>query len=198
MTTLHVLRKDLRHHARWLAAWALVCASPLAVLAVPDDALTMRIAINTLGPALRIVLFLVLVAMVVHDDPLVDSTAFWLTRPIGSKALLCSKLLFVGLALVVPAAIADVVLVAASGLVRDQVLLAVPEVLLEWTLWAAGVLVLAALTSTLTGMLVACLQVGVLWLQSTRTRSHRRCSPCRSPSTSGMRTSPDSSTPPWS
>lgn len=160
----HVLGKDVRRHVLWLVAWLAVCAGPLAALGLPDDALMTRVAINTAAPAVRLALFLMLVQMVVHEDPLVDSTAFWLTRPIGGRALLGGKLLFVAVLLVLPAVAADVALIGVTGLASRQVWLAIPEIALEWTLWASAMFALASLTSTFRGVLGVALRVAILWV----------------------------------
>jgi hypothetical protein len=159
-TVLHILRKDVRRHALWLVVWLGVCASPLAVLALPDNAVVGRVAINMASPAIRLVVFLLL-GRWSSTETLVDSTAFWLTRPIGGQALLwasssssCSC---------PPVMAADVALVAATGLASRHLWLAVPEIALEWTLWASGMFMLAALTSTFRGLLGAALRIALLW-----------------------------------
>jgi hypothetical protein len=161
---LHVFRKDVRRHALWLLAWTVVCASPLAVLFLPDDTMLSRVTINTIAPVVRLVLFLGLVQMVVHEDALVDASAFWVTRPIGARALLAAKLLFVAVLLVLPAVAADVALIAATGLVGNRIALAIPEILLEWSLWAGAMFVLASLTSSFRGLVGAATRVIGLWL----------------------------------
>jgi hypothetical protein len=161
-TALHQLRRDVRRHALWLAAWAVLCVLPLGVLVLPNDETTMRALLNTVAPALRFVVFVLLTVLVVHEDPLVGSTAFWLTRPVGWRALFGSKLLFVGGLLVLPVAVADVVQMAATGVGTAYVLLAIPEIAFDWIVSGASVLALATLTATVPGFLGAILLLALL------------------------------------
>jgi hypothetical protein len=161
-TAVHQLRKDVRRHARWLAVWAALCILPLGAFALPANATMAHAALAGIAPALRFVVFVVLTVLVVHEDPLVDSTAFWLTRPIGAGPLLASKLLFVGVLLLLPVVAVDVVYVTCAGVGTPYVLLAIPEIALDWTVWGTGVFALATLTTTLPGFLGAGFKVALL------------------------------------
>jgi hypothetical protein len=159
---LHVCRKDALRFRLWLLAYLVACLSPFAVSALPFE--PARVVIGNLVPFVRLGLFLLLVAMVVQEDPLVDPAAFWPTRPIGGGALFAGKLLFIGGLLVLPAAICDLVQVAVAGLAWKHLMLAVPEILLDWSMWAAGMAMAAAFTTTLAGILGVGLRMALLWL----------------------------------
>jgi len=174
-TVMHQVRKDVRRHAPWLLAWAAVCILPLVALGIPADSISSRLAVNTIAPAVRVLLFAVLVALVVHEDPVVGSTAFWMTRPISGRALLAGKLVFVAMLLVLPAVSVDVAQVTSAGIGSRYVALAIPEITLNWVVYGACVLALASLTSTLSGMIGVALTVVVLasflwWLPSLMAR----------------------------
>ena len=98
-------------------------------------------------PMLQFVLMVVIIPMVIQHDPLVDTRAFWLTRPISRPALLAGKLLFLGVVIILPVVLGEMVVLAGSGLDQRHVLLAVPEVLLEVTASTCVIGVLAAFTS---------------------------------------------------
>src|SRR6185503_20333976 len=99
---------------------------------------------------------------VVHEDPATNSGAFWLTRPVSGASMWAAKVFFVFLVLVVPVAAVETVLLSLSGIGTKLVALAIPEIVLEWSVWATGLLVLAAITSSLAGMLPALLGAGAL------------------------------------
>jgi hypothetical protein len=168
---MHILRKDVRRYAWWIVAWAGTCAlviardvvmevltpiangndlpTPLRILAMVGD------AIAWISPLVRTLLFVLLVPMVVHEDTLVDSRAFWLTRPIGGRKLLLGKLVFVVLVLVLPGIAAEIAELAVGGAHARQIALAAPEIALEWSLWAASLFALSSLTGSFPGLLVA-------------------------------------------
>jgi len=148
-------KKDVRQNRLVIGLWLAALAIP-AVLGVLVPATTGKPAlwniyqlVAMLAPALRFILMLVLIPLVIQQDPLVDSRAFWLTRPISRRMLLASKALFLGLVILLPVILGEVVVLAGSGLGLRHVLLAVPEVLLEVTASALLISVLAAFTSNL-------------------------------------------------
>jgi hypothetical protein len=178
-TAVHVLRKDVRRHAWWLCVWFLACVTPFVLRAVTlnwagiaaqkrEPTGTELAIIVTKGaillacPWVQLALFTMLIVLVVHEDPIVDSTAFWMTRPIGGQRLVAGKLLFVGGLLVLPAVAGDVAEIALTALGWRYVLLAVPQVVLEWTLWASGIMALASLTTTTRGFMATLFRVGLL------------------------------------
>ena len=158
---LHILRKDFRHVAVLLGAWFLLTVLASGV-AVPF--------LNSLGPeridrqsALALFVLVVaetlvlatLISRLVHDDSIVGSTAFWLSRPISRGILLASKMLFVGLAIVLPQKL--VLLYATNHLTAGDYL---PpgydwqHIVLYYTPGAVYLLLTAVLTPSLPRMLL--------------------------------------------
>lgn len=168
---MHVLRKDARRYAWWLVAWVATCLlaivrehvvaaldpivngdfpTPLRMLAMAVDAMAW------ISPLMRTLLFVLLIPMVVHEDSLVDSRAFWITRPIGGRRLLFGKLAFVVLLVVLPGVATEVAELVVDGAHARQIALATPEIVLEWSLWAGSLIALASLTASFPGLFVAC------------------------------------------
>lgn len=102
--TWHIVKKDLRSLKWPLAVWALVIVIKLAI------GVALLTANGSEGAEwfLRLDMFaklmaglegvcFVLVAALIHEDRLVGTTSFWMTRPISGARLLRAKLLTVGL-----------------------------------------------------------------------------------------------------
>ena len=104
--------------------------------------------LTTLVPLLQTILLLVIVPLLLHEEPLVGTTAFWFTRPIDGWMLFKSKMLFVVALLILPPLLTELVVLAVHGAGAQQVALAVPEILLEDGKFLVYVIVLAALTQT--------------------------------------------------
>jgi len=165
-TALHVFRKDARRFRSWLALWLALVAMPLVLRAIgplgsfpfmfPSALLSTVVALATL------LLFAILIVLVVHEDPATSSGAFWLTRPVSPTSMWAAKVLFVLVMLVVPVSAVETILLALAGIGTKLVALAIPEILLEWAVWATAVLVLASITSSLAGMIPSLLGAGAL------------------------------------
>lgn len=103
----HFFKRDLRR-AWWLySIWCLVYAAEglIAVSSPPKLGglfATAMVRSLVLFPVLHVLVLVVLVAQLVHEDPLVGSTAFWLTRPVSRSALFLSKAAGLGLAVFIP------------------------------------------------------------------------------------------------
>ncbi len=104
--------------------------------------------LTTLVPLLQTILLLVMVPLLLHEEPLVGTTAFWFTRPIDGRMLFKSKMLFAVALLIVPPLLTEVVVLGVHGASAMQVVLAVPEILLEDGKFLVYVIVLAALTQS--------------------------------------------------
>lgn len=93
---LHFLKRDLRRSWWLYSLWFLIYAAEAILTVSAPSKLTgfyatgMARALYFL-PLVHVLLLAILVPQVVHEDPLVGSTAFWLTRPISRLALLFSK-----------------------------------------------------------------------------------------------------------
>jgi hypothetical protein len=159
---LHVFKKDVRR-LRWaVVAWvAAIIARLILKTAGP------RLAFGTFGPQIaianlsdlllfvEILLLALIVSGLVHDEPLVGADAFWLTRPIGAKALLTAKLVFAAFFLIaVPTAAESIVIASVSG--GPQVALsAAPASAFNQTLWVSLLLAVATVTPSLMRFLVS-------------------------------------------
>jgi hypothetical protein len=153
--TFHQFRKDwarLRFSvALWLLLVLLQAALIIPGIAEPGEDLTLQIlfkVLNNLIPILQMILPIVIVPLLLHEEPLVGTTAFWFTRPIDGMMLFRSKMLFLGAVLVLPPFLTELVILGVHGASAQEVFLAVPEIALEQLNFLAYVSVLAALTQT--------------------------------------------------
>jgi hypothetical protein len=151
----HQFCKDCFHLRVPVTLWLLLVLVRAALItpgiAEPGNDLFLQMMfriLTTLVPLLQTILLLVLVPLLLHEEPLVGTTAFWFTRPIDGGALFKSKMLFVVGLLIVPPLLTEVVVLAVHGAAALQVALAVPEILLEDGKFLVYVVVLAALTQT--------------------------------------------------
>jgi tetratricopeptide (TPR) repeat protein len=87
----------------------------------------------------------VMVPLLVHEEPLVGTTAAWLTRPLSRPMLLASKAFFMATVLVLPPLVAELSVLALNG-ARSELALAAAEILLIQCALAAAVAALAAVT----------------------------------------------------
>lgn len=95
----HIVKKDFRRLWAPLSAWALLLAArgEVGVRVLRGDGMAgdgmfyFRIA-NTTLLWLDAVVCVLLIAALVHEDALVGSRTFWVTRPIGGGRLLAAKL----------------------------------------------------------------------------------------------------------
>ncbi|MBV8809140.1 MAG: hypothetical protein JO033_10745 [Acidobacteriaceae bacterium] len=153
--TLHIFRKDIRH-LRYEIAAALLIAAAFAFAGARRARDFSEPGANQ-GFAWGLLLFLlplawwILIARVVHDEPLPGDRQFWVTRPYAWKSLLGAKALFIAVFVHLPLLVADAVIIQAygfspihqlTGLLWTQVLLA-----------AAFVLPVAALSTLTAGLL---------------------------------------------
>lgn len=98
--TWHIVAKDLKRLAYPLVLWALlhVAEFSIGVHIIRGGVLTYESfekcrLLHYVLYAAQFAVGYVLVAALIHDDPLVGSTAFWPTRPISGIRLLCAKIL---------------------------------------------------------------------------------------------------------
>jgi len=153
--TLHQFQKDCVRLRLPIGLWLLLVLLQAALIilgvAEPGADLTLQIifkVLNNLVPILQMILPLVLVPLLIHEEPLVGTTAFWFTRPIDGMKLFKSKMLFITLILILPPFLTELFILAIHGASMDELFLAVPEILLEQLKFLAYVTVLAALTQT--------------------------------------------------
>lgn len=170
--TLHIVRADVR---RWGLLLALFVALTIGqrlleehgpVLALRDPAQAGLVESTLLTLALvRLLLTILLVAVVMHDTPIVGRRAFLLTRPITPRQVLLAKFVPLGLVFVVVPALVELSTLALRGLPID---LAALEALDELWGWRPIVLLMlllaAAMTASLVGYLTALVAAAVVCL----------------------------------
>ena len=104
----HIFKKDVRR-VWWGIAGAVLIQIAAACFDGVDSSVSFQLSL------LLIVSWATLLALAIHEDPLVSDRQFWITRPARWRVLLGSKLLFAIAVVHVPSFLADVVLLAAHG-----------------------------------------------------------------------------------
>jgi hypothetical protein len=155
---VHIFRKDLRRLRWWLALWATLLAARVLLATVwrlgASDAYGEQFLFEQVKAALGIatyVLFGILVARLVQDEPLVGLDWFWLTRPYDRRSLLVAKLGFAVLFFVVLPLAAELVVMVAYGATTWDMLRASSIFIARDARWTVGLMVFAVLTATLVG-----------------------------------------------
>jgi hypothetical protein len=151
----HQFRKDCFRLRVPITLWLLLVLLRAALItpgiAEPgEDAFLQMMfrTLTTLVPFLQTILLLVMVPLLIQEEPLVGTTAFWFTRPVDGRMLFKSKILFVIAIFIVPPLLTEIVILAVHGASVMQIVFAVPEVLLEDGKFLAYVVILSALTQT--------------------------------------------------
>jgi hypothetical protein len=151
----HLLTKDVTRLRAPLMVWIVLFVLQLASLGwwpganAEDPRLQLILVIlKNLVPPLQMIVLLVIVPLLVHEDPVVGSTAFWLTRPISGRLLLASKALFAVLFLIITPLMVDLAGLAGRGDSGKELVLAVSAIALGRVKFLLLVFILAALTQT--------------------------------------------------
>jgi hypothetical protein len=150
----HLAWHDLRSQRALLLAWVGILALlPAAILAGP--ALLLRMPRTPVLLLLRLLSTGFLAALIIQRDPLVGTTAFWLTRPISRTTLFAGK--FVSLVTVLVALPWVVVLITwwSMGALASDVVRAANAVAVEQGVVTLLAVMAACLTSSLTHFVVA-------------------------------------------
>jgi hypothetical protein len=152
---LHHLRKDIGRLRVLVFVWAVllvlqaVSAAPELGVAPADARLHLIfVLLKALIPPLQLMTLLAIVPLLIHEDPVVGSTAFWLTRPISGRALLASKALFVVLFLAFPPLLIELVVLGSEDGSGQDFLPALGNLSLGKLKFLVLVFALAALTQT--------------------------------------------------
>lgn len=167
----HITKKDLRASRDLIIAGVLLTIAetllrtvwPPFTMSLDPDLTEWVNQIQNLLPPLRSLMFALLVAQLVHADPLAGAEGFWLTRPISRNTLLVSKLGTILLAIVLPTFLAQVAPMMAFGVPLLDVTLLVSEYLLYL---AAGLMVVfagATLTPNGRSLVAWVAALGILW-----------------------------------
>jgi len=147
------IRKDIRHFHWLLMGWAGLMVLQLA-------AGTMDLWINNylvykvvsmvfipLAPLMQTIFLAIFVCLLIQDEPLVGSTAFWFTRPISRLELASAKALFMCVFFLFPILLVELLLLTCHGAALGHIILAVPEIILGQFSIIVSCWILAAVTS---------------------------------------------------
>jgi hypothetical protein len=164
--TLHIFRKDLRRLRWWMAVWVVllgiqtastVVSPPLALRAAGVQMMLPQI--DSFMAAVIALMLALMVARLVHEEPLVGLDWFWVSRPYDWRSLLAAKLLlvvlfFVGLPLVMHLLVMAMFSANAADMAR-----VIPSLAAIDLGWALGWMVLAVLTQSLATFSLALVSV---------------------------------------
>ena len=153
--TMHIMRKDLRR-LRWLLALGLAVLVARTLLVVKSAAAVDSVATGLLMQQMwatlavvELLLMAVIAARLVHEEPLVGFTPFWLTRPYDIGNLLRAKLLVVAFFLVALPVIADLVMTFPFNAGSQALVTTAAAAALGYGSWVVLLMLLAALTPSL-------------------------------------------------
>ncbi len=137
--TLHLIAKDSR---RWhlllplVGWWGLVILQGFLISTFarlphqpPPADMMLEVSITLLAwlvALLKIALLVLIASQLVQQDSTAGSTAFWLSRPISGKRLLASKSLFLALTVILPALLAEVLLLLLHGVTLYDTVRSIP------------------------------------------------------------------------
>ncbi len=167
---LHLVWFDVKALKWWLAAWGAVLLAQVMGDAVLSSQVysptTSAAALAKVGsdlgiasriglPVVRIGLVALITARLVHRDPLLGTTARWMTMPIARWKLLTSKLLTALVTLVIPPAVIAAIAVLLFGLLPGDAARAAWPVAAEHGVPVLIAFVLAVVTATLTHFVMA-------------------------------------------
>lgn len=154
----HIARKDLRHLRFYLAGWlGLLIVLCLVVRLGWGPGLHWIAVIGVL----KIALLALIVFKLVREDSPAGSTSFWLSRPVSGRRLLAAKSVVLAVTLVIPTLLVEVMFLLFNGVTTHDILRSIPETLI-YTLFAVAILMmLAALTRSLSQMVALGLLLSV-------------------------------------
>ncbi|MFA5190483.1 MAG: hypothetical protein WC740_07155 [Verrucomicrobiia bacterium] len=151
----HLFKKDVRRLRVLLGLWLLLVVLQAVMIGTGPGASAGDMALQIvfflaamLFPLLQLGALVVIIPLLVQDEPLVGTTAFWFTRPIARKDLLASKGVFMLALLVLPPLLAELIMLTCNGVTPRHVALAVPEVLLAQLSAVLMIWILASMTRT--------------------------------------------------
>ncbi len=149
----YLFKKDLIRLKYLLLVWLLLILAQSALAIGGINLAAELLQFQMLLPLLiKLISFLqglmiiVIVPLIIQDDSIVGTTAFWYTRPISRKGLLFAKSCMISTILVMPLLIAELFVLAANGATAYHLLLVVPEVLIEKLAFIVPFVILATLT----------------------------------------------------
>ncbi|MXZ34825.1 MAG: hypothetical protein F4Z21_06125 [Acidobacteria bacterium] len=172
--TLHLIANDFRYLRLYLSLWSgLVILQAVLIGAFPQHAPGEWRGIMSLSSLswplaiLKVCLLTVIVSQLVQKDSTVGSTAFWLSRPIAAKRLLGSKLIFLLVAVVLPVLVVEILLLSVRGVIPEDILRSIPQIVFLQILPVAVAMMLASVTSNLPRLIflgvIALVALPLLW-----------------------------------
>ena len=163
----HIFRKDVRllyPLALIVGAIHLVRAWCSAMLGAYMEPAELRV-IEGMLPYLSMLGVIALTAIVVHQDPLPDSSEDFLVRPIRRWDLLLAKLLVIAVTVLGPVFLADVLEAVLSGFnLWTSLAGAFPDALSQFLLLALPSMAIASVSRNLTELLAGSLLLFLIWI----------------------------------
>jgi hypothetical protein len=167
----HITKKDLRaSHALIIVGVLLGVVEtllrtwwPPLTMSLDPESTDFVNAVKDVLPQARSLAGALLVAQLVHADPLVGEQGFWLTRPISRGALFVSKVMTIMLAIVAPTFLGQVAPMIAFGVPPLDVTRLVSEYLLYQATGLIVVFAAAALTPNVRSLVTWGASLGILW-----------------------------------
>jgi hypothetical protein len=152
----HVFKKDVIRLKYLMLVWLLLIIVQLA-LGIFGQKLAAEVfelqiflpLLMKLTGFLQGLMMIVVIPLIIQDDSVVGTTAFWYTRPILRKELLLSKSLAMLTVLILPLLAAELFVLGANGASGYHLALAVPEVIIEKLAFITPFVILAAVTPKL-------------------------------------------------
>jgi len=152
----HVFKKDVIRLRYLMLVWLLLIIVQMALgifgHKLAAEALELQMILPLLMKLigfLQGLMMIVAIPLIIQDDSVVGTTAFWYTRPILRKSLLLSKSLAMLTVLVLPLLAAELFVLASNGASGYHLALAVPEVVIEKLAFIIPFVILAAVTPKL-------------------------------------------------
>jgi ABC-type transport system involved in multi-copper enzyme maturation permease subunit len=166
--SLNILRKDIRHLWVDLSIYAAILIAFGTVIPMDwSGADTANVPLRLFIGLLRIlipILWIVLIARLIHDESLVGDQQFWITRPYTWTSLLGAKLLFIALCVVLPFVLLQWGLLLQAGLnpfhsLPGQFVALSLITVIAWLPFSA----VATVTSTVQRMFMSMLAAIIIW-----------------------------------
>ncbi len=132
----HLIWKDLRHVRVVFGLWLLLLLAQGVLIgsgfSVGPGQMLWQIAYTILAmgiPVLQGLVLVILIPLLIQDESLVGTTAFWFTRPISRGTVLAAKVLFIVGLLVIPPLVVELLVFLANGIQTRDIVRALPQVL---------------------------------------------------------------------
>jgi hypothetical protein len=151
--TLHLFKKDLRHERVLLLVWLFLVALQCSLIgssARPGDRVLQGLfeTVSVVVPLFQLLLLMVIVPLLVQEEPLVGTTAFWFTRPLLRSSVMRAKALFAAMLILLPL-LAELAMLAAHGVTLRDIGLAIPEIILSRLSFIIVLAMLAVMTPSI-------------------------------------------------